>query len=185
MNWREVLISLFLLLAALLLWQKLSSDEQLAIPTSPSNTELPGYYLQGTELVRFNSSGVPLYTINADRIEENLADKSLKLSKLNIVYGTTEQDQWQISADQAILPENRKTIKFNGNVLAKQLNNSSNASFRSDTLNYDIEKEILTTKDRVTAHQGVQRISATGMTLNIKNERVKLHSNVKIRLQFP
>jgi len=143
MNWREVLISLFLL------------------------------------------QGEPLYTITAERIEEDLSSKSLKLSQLNIVYGASKNEQWQITADQATLPESRKTINFRGNVIAKQLANSNKASFSSDNLNYDIEKEVLTTNARVTAKQGIQRISANGMTLNIKSEKVKLHSNVKIRLQLP
>ncbi len=185
MNWREILISLFLLFAAVLLWQKLSSDEQVDTPTRTSDTELPGYYLQESELVRFNTAGEPLYTIKAERIQENLEDQSLKLSELSIVYGANKLDQWQITADSATLPADRKNILFKGNVLAKQLASSNQASFRSNTLDYDIEKELLTTNDRVTARQGAQQISANGMTLNIKSEKVKLHSNVKIRLRFP
>lgn len=185
MNWREVLICLFLFIAAFFLWKNLDTDDETVIETNTSSKELSGYYLHGTELVRFNEEGETLYTITAEKIEENQTDQSLKLSQLNIVYGANKNDQWQITADQATLPNNRKTINFRGNVIAKQLANSNKARFSSNRLDYDIDNETLSTPEFVTARQGIQRITATGMTLNIKTEQVKLHSNVKIRLQLP
>jgi len=185
MNWREAFICLFLFCAALLLWQKLDTDKEVVVDGITTDKELPGYYLQGTELIRFNAQGRPLYTITADRIEENTKDQSLLLSDLNIVYESDSNNSWNIKADQATLPKDRKIINFSGNVIAQQLANKNTARFKSNRLKYDIENEILSTQDQVFANQGIQRISATGMTLNIKNEEVKLHSRVKIRLQIP
>lgn len=185
MNWREALICLFLFGVAYWLWQKLDGDEDIIVSEENHAQDVTGYYLNDTELIRYDEQGQALYTINAERIEEDLATQSLKLSKLDIVYNTEDGAPWKITADVAHLPQDRKQMSFQGNVIAQQATGSNQASFRSDSLNYDIEKEILKTSDRVTARQGLQRITATGMTLNLKTERVKLHSNVKIRVQTP
>jgi len=183
MNWREALICLFLLGASILLWQALKEEDTPAPIDDVQVQELPGFYLQSTELVRYNKDGKALYTINADHIEQDPVSQELSLSKLSIVYG--EKSEWKIDADAATLPSDRSRILFSGNVIAKQLNSKENVSFKSNTLNYDVNAQRLSTKDRVTTRKGLRSISATGMTLDMPNERVQLHSKVKIRIANP
>jgi len=183
MNWREALICLVLLGASILLWQALKEEDEPVVDIEVNNQELPGFYINGADLVRYQEDGKPIYTIKAESIEQDPKTNQLNLSQLSIVYGI--ETPWQINADNATLPNDRKTIQFSGNVEAKPVDNQQNISFRSNSLNYDVEAQRLTTNDRVTAKSGLRRMNATGMTLDMTKERVQLHSKVKIRINNP
>ena len=179
MNWRESLFSLLLLAIALFLWQLLNKQEPDLATDNTGEQILPGYYLNNAELTRFNTNGTPQYTITAEKIEQDPNSNILTLTDINIEYH--EKSQWLITADKAHLPGNREIINFSGNVIATQNSSNENINFTSDTLNYDIERQLLTTQDSIQARKGSQLISAKGMLLDMQNEQVQLLSQVKIR----
>ena len=178
MSTREIIFALILLALAAMLWQLLKNEDP-EVTTSPiSQSAIPGYYLDDAKLTRYNKNGQAEYTISAEKIEQDLATSNLNLS--NILVNYHAQGNWTVKADNAVLPANRENIKFSGNVIAAQ-DSESNTSFNSDSLTYSIAEQILSTQDSISATNGQQVITANGMTLDMKNERIKLLSQVKIR----
>jgi len=178
MNTREIIFSLILLALAGALWQLLKDETPAVIDDTPLQKPVPGYYLNNAELTRYNKDGQAEYTISAEKIEQDLATDNLNLTKIHVNYHA--QSNWVIKADNAVLPANRENISFQGNVSAAQ-GNTSATSFKSDSLTYNIAQQVLSTQDSIQAIKGQQVITATGMQLDMKNERIKLLSKVKIR----
>lgn len=178
MSTREIIFALILLALAAMLWQLLKNEEPEIVTNTISQEAIPGYYLDNAKLTRYNKSGQAEYTISAEKIEQDLVSNNLNLSKIQVNYHT--QGNWTIEAENAVLPATRELISFSGNVVAAQ-GSESNTSFKSDSLSYDIANQMLSTKDSIQATNGQQVITATGMTLDMKNERINLLSRVKIR----
>ena len=178
MSTREIIFSLILLAMATVLWQLLKNEDPEIIINPISQDAIPGYYLDNAKLTRYNTDGQAEYTISAEKIEQDLVSNNLNLSKIQVNYHT--QGNWTIQAENAVLPATRELISFSGNVIAAQ-DSESSTSFKSDSLSYDIANQMLSTKDSIQATNGQQLITATGMTLDMKNERINLLSRVKIR----
>ncbi len=178
MNTREIIFSLILLVLAAGLWQLLKEEKPEIINNLQSQESIPGYYLDSAELTRYNKEGQVEYTISAEKIEQDLASNNLNLSNIQVNYHA--QGNWIVKADNAILPASRETISFSGNVIASQPDQNK-TSFISNSLNYNIANQVLSTKDSIRAIKGQQVITAKGMTLDMQNERIKLLSRVKIR----
>lgn len=179
MSWRESIMALLLLAAALFLWQLLNKEEPGVIDDNGDKTSLPGYYLNEAELTRFNEAGKAQYTIKADKIEQDPNTNVLNMS--NIVVEYHDSADWLIKADEAQLPTSREEIIFTGNVVATQNSSKDKIRFNSDSLQYNIETQQLSTNDRITVKKGMQVITAKGMLLDMQKERVQLRSQVKIR----
>lgn len=178
MSTREIIYSLILLVLAAGLWQLLKEEEPAVINNQQSQEAIPGYYLNTAELTRYNKDGQIEYTISAEKIEQDLASNNLNLSNIEVSYHA--QGNWVVKADNAVLPATRETISFSGNVIAAQASQNK-TSFESDSLNYNIANQVLSTNDSIKAIKGQQVITANGMTLDMQNERIKLLSRVKIR----
>ena len=178
MNTRELIFSFILLVLAAGLWQLLKEEDPALITHNLSQEAIPGYYLNTAEFSRYNKNGQLEYTINAEKIEQDLASNNLNLSNIQVNYHA--QGNWTVKADSAVLPASRENISFSGNVVAAQ-NSADKTSFNSNSLNYNIANQILSTQDSIRAIKGQQVITAKGMTLDMKNERIKLLSQVKIR----
>ena len=179
MSWREIIMSLLLLAAAIFLWQLLNDEEPEAVIDSGDKSTLPGYYLNDAELTRFNESGKAQYTIKADKIEQDPNSDVLNMSNITIEYH--DSAEWLITADSAQLPASREEIFFTGHVVASQNLQKDKIRFSSDSLKYNIKSQQLSTDDRISAKKGAQLITANGMLLDMQNERVQLRSQVKIR----
>jgi len=179
MSWRESIMALVLLAAALFLWQLLNKEEPENIQDNSGQKNLPGYYLNDAELIRFNEQGLAQYTIQANKIVQNPQNDELNLTDITIEYH--DSSMWVVKADNAVLPETRENIFFNGNVIASQSESKDKIRFSSDSLTYNIKKQQLSTNDKIKAQKGSQLITAKGMLLDMTNERVQLHSQVKIR----
>jgi len=181
MNSREIIFSLILFVTAVLLWQLVKDEDPETTDNFVSQEKVPGYYLNGAKMTRYDKNGQAEYTITADTIEQNLATNDLELSNIQVNYHT--QGSWVINADSALLPSNRKNINFSGNVLAAQEDNKNTTQFSSNSLVYNIETQELKTEDSIRAIKGQQIVSAKGMTLDLKNQRILLESRVKIRFK--
>jgi len=192
MNWRETLLCIFLFLLAYFIWQQLDTDSDSKISTAANNQTLLGYYLKDTELVRYDADGQQTYKIIAQTIEQNrLLDKNTdkvqnkyQFSNIEIIYSNpVTNEQWSITADKASMPESRQQINFSGNVKASSLGDVK-TSLTTDSLLYDIDKQILNTDAAIKAQSNNRSITAKGMTLNLVTERLKLHANVHARIKL-
>ncbi|NNC97305.1 MAG: LPS export ABC transporter periplasmic protein LptC [Gammaproteobacteria bacterium] len=181
MSWREALMALLLLGAAVFLWNLLNEEEPDDSLNNNLQTELPGYYLNEAELIRYDQDGKRAYTITANKIVQDPASYALTLDKINIDYHAN--NDWNIQADSATLPASREQINFSGNVIATQNTPGAAVSFSSDSLLYNVKTAKLSTRDSIQASKGKQTIRATGMMIDLEKQRVRLHSNVKIRIQ--
>ncbi len=178
MSAREIMYSLILLVLAAGLWQLLKEEEPAIISDPQTQEAVPGYYLNTAELTRYNKDGQVEYTISAEKIVQDLSSNALNLSNIQVKYHA--QGNWIVKADKAVLPASRENISFSGNVIAAQ-SDQNKTSFKSESLNYNIANQVLSTQDSIRAIKGQQIITANGMTLDMQNERIKLLSRVKIR----
>jgi len=179
MSWRESIMALVLLAAALFLWQLLKKEEPNRIQDQTAQIELPGYYINGAELIRYDEQGLAQYTILANTIVQNPQNDELNLTNITIEYH--DSSSWKVKADKALLPAARDNILFNGNVIASQTETNNKVSFSSESLTYNIKNQQLSTSDWIKAQKGSQLVTAKGMLLDMTNERLQLYSQVKIR----
>lgn len=190
MRWRFFILSILLVVAALTLLARRERPDTL--PTFTSQQPLqPGYFMTDATVTQTGPDGLPLYRMTAQRIQQNPADQSIDLENPRFAYSAEEQNEWTLTADTGHVPSiDARTIDLRGNVrivgrtlpAATDDASTPTALVRTPSLKIDAVTGTANTADRVDFFWGNRQISATGLTADLKAERLKLHSSVHGRL---
>jgi LPS export ABC transporter protein LptC len=140
----------------------------------------PGYVALGAEIVETSDDGTPLYSLNADRIEQQPATGDVTLQTITMQYQRDPGTRWQLQARHGQLAGGTTVVRLIGDVHATgELPGSKiPADFRSEQLDFDTRSQDLSTHQLVTIYVGRQRLVARGLMANLKQDRVRLESAV-------
>jgi LPS export ABC transporter protein LptC len=159
----------------------LSSPAHRPSFTAGNDANLPGYFLKNAVLIDYDAAGVPGTRIEAERIEQIAHGNEVTLFNVKVEYSPPEGEAWTLYGDTAQVEQATKIVHVQGNV---RLQGAATAHdflvpvIRTDTLNYDVPHQIVTTQDEVHVDYGKNTLSAHGLLANLKERTMRLESKV-------
>lgn len=157
------------------------SGEQGATPAATTVQESgwdEGYSAAGARLVETGADGLPLYTVNAATIRQLPNEGQVQLTQVQMSFRDPDGDQWTATADQGELEQTAGQVRLSGNVHASGTLAAQPAQIITAALSVDIHTDIVSTREPVQMHWAGQQLNSTGLTANLKDDRVHLESAV-------
>jgi LPS export ABC transporter protein LptC len=179
MIWRVFIVLALLVVAiASLLTGRRAQD--VSSPTVQAQPPQPGYYMKHARIVEMGPDGKPLYQVEAERLQQDPTDNSVKMDDLKLVYHSVEAHDWTLTAAHGFVPPGSRTLDLAGDVkiVGQPQPTSPSAVVRTSRLSVDTETHIATTRQRVDIEWGSRRLSTMGLTADLKGEQLKLESSV-------
>jgi LPS export ABC transporter protein LptC len=146
-----------------------------------------GYVADEARVVQTSDNGSPLYTLTAERIEREPESGRVQGHTIAMRYRERLDNDptglgqlWTLTAREGELPGDSSRIHLTGDVLVTgQFPDSpAPAEIRTQALDYDTVSQDLGTKMPVTITWGNQRITARGLSANLKQDNLRLESAV-------
>lgn len=157
-------------------------------PTSREDAEPDmGYVADEARVIQTSPDGSPLYTLTAARIERQPESGRVQAQTITMRYrarlegdATGIGQLWTLTAREGELPGNSNRIHLTGDVLVsgRLPDSAAEAQIRTQALDYDTATQDLTTKLPVSVNWGKQRLTARGLSANLKQESLRLESAV-------
>ena len=138
-----------------------------------------GYYVESAELIGTGDNGAVLYRVQTDQATEQLADGSVALEKVRIVYTAEEAVPWNLTANSGRIPPDGKMVELLGDVVAMTREGEGPpAIIRTEYLRLEPDNYVAFTDRKVTIDYADSRLFAVGMRAYLKEDRLQLLSNV-------
>jgi LPS export ABC transporter protein LptC len=159
----------------------LSSPSHRPKYSSGDDSNLPGYFLTDAVLTDFDAAGTPGIRLEAKRIEQVAHGNEVALFDVKVDYRPPDGESWTLFGDTGHVEQGTKMIDVEGNVRLQGDPTGAKGLvpvIRTDTLRYDIEKQIVTTQDDVFVDFGPNTLNAQGLLANLKDRTMRLEYKV-------
>lgn len=179
MTWRIFIICVLVLVAVLSVLNK-ERRPVADVAKTPVEPPQPGYYMIGARITEMGPDGLPLYRVEAERIEQDPTDNAIRMEHLTLVYRTPEARDWTLTAARGFVPPGSKTLNLAGNVriIGQPAPEMQPAIVHTERLTIDTVTNVASTRDRVDIEWGDRRLSTMGLIADLKAERLRLESAV-------
>jgi lipopolysaccharide export system protein LptC len=180
MSPRTIILVIVLAFAAIGSWY-LARDEEAADPdTAPFDASHRGYYLKTARILGTREDGSLLYEIEAEHAEQEAEDR-IEFRDVRIRYTPGAAIPWIVEADEATLREGSPRIALRGHVRAvgRTDDDAPDTEIRTQYLEFDPERYVAETDERVQIRIGARSLTATGMLASMNENTVELKSNVR------
>ena len=136
------------------------------------------FYLNSAKIINTDSSGVYLFTLQADYIEQE-SKESTEFYNVKISYTPESKISWSITSDKAIKLSKNDFLILKGNVIARnRLTHNSETIIYSELIELNPEKYIVKTTERVTISLGDHNLTAIGMQATLDKDKLTLQSKI-------
>jgi LPS export ABC transporter protein LptC len=175
MSWRW--ISIAALLAALVAgYAAVTRNDPSDVTTMPAPPR-PGYFLRDAIITQTEKDGRPGIRLIAERIDQSSTDDAIRLSTVHVDFLRTTERQWTLTAQQGFVPMGSRVIQFSGDVHLRPIDNTTNASLRTNALAIDTERNVAySTQSPVDIRFGRVAMRVKRFEADLKSEKVKLES---------
>jgi LPS export ABC transporter protein LptC len=174
----------FTLLAVLALgvstWFLSSPSHRPKYP-SGDNSNLPGYFLNDAVLIDYDENGAPGIRLEAKRIEQVAHSNEVALFNVKVDYRPPEGEAWTMFGDTGHVEQGSKIVDVQGNVRLEGEASGPKGIIpiiHTDSLRYDLDKQIVTTHDDVRLDFGPNTLTARGLYANLKDRTMRLEYKV-------
>jgi len=160
---------------------------------APEEVAAPGYAAEDALLVQTDADGNPVYRLKARGLEQASGSETLHAQELTVDYvppagsaaATKAGMPWTLTAREGELPGGTLTMKLSGDVRLRGQPEGWRTPLRFETqaLDFDIERQVATTRAPVNFYAGSRRLSARGLSADLKAGTLRLESSVHGR--FP
>ena len=143
-------------------------------------SQLPGYYLEGTVMTDYNLAGDTAVRIAAERIEQIDHGNDVELHNVRLDYQTDDGQLWILVGDRAHVQDAGRVVDINGNVQLQGLTQGRQgpAVVTTDHATYDVAASEVRTSSEVHMSFGKNSLSARGLLARLKERTVRLESKV-------
>lgn len=176
-------IKLVLLIAAVLgSWYLTRTNSTSDSATDYNGVEHRGYYLTSARILGTGPDGGLLYEIDAARAEQQV-DNRILFSDVRIQYSPQSDVPWTINADFATLYPDQPRLHLRGHVraISERGFSGDETEIRTQYLEFDPEKYVAETNERVQIRIGTRSLTGTGMLASLNEDRMEIKSNVSGR----
>jgi LPS export ABC transporter protein LptC len=166
-------------LAALLYLQD-ADNGTMETSSSELGSAEPGFSAVHAELVGIGDDGLPIYILDADRIEQPHPQGTVYLTAPRLDYQLQGGNHWTLTAQRGQMPEDASSADLAGTVHAQGLPSGSRILMRIDTeaLHLDMTQQLATSAVQVHVSWGNDRLDGTGLRADLKNDTLTLASKV-------
>ena len=136
--------------------------------SAPSSQQLQGFNLDG-----YNNSGEKTWDINGAKAD--ISDKNIQITNVDAnFYG---KEQANLTADHGTIDKTNGNVNLQDNVVITSKDRGTQMT--TDTLDYNRNKDLVSTQDpvKIVDDQGV--VTGQGMTAHPNLKKAKIHKNVK------
>lgn len=171
---------LFLLLAAgvlaVLLYMQQPESGASGGSAAPAAAGEPGFVAVGAQIIETGDDGRPLYTLDAQRIEQPVPNGTIYLSAPILHYEPSAGNPWVLTAQQGQLPQSAHTADLSGSVRAqgKPQGSTQLMRFTTTALHVDMQRQLATTPAVVHVEQAGSVLSGRGMRADLKSGQIEL-----------
>jgi len=147
---------------------------------SENQVSEPDYYGEGLFNRRFDAKGRLEQSFSADSSTHYpLIDNTIFKAPV-IQLQDEEGDFWQVSADEGSMNDKDDLLRLRANVELRpmQENNAHPVVIKTESLDYFTKRQLAQTKQRVTITYPQTRVTAVGMTMDMKKQRMELQAEV-------
>lgn len=180
MSPRALTLIVVLTAAALGSWYVARSNRSVDVDELPYDSEHRGYYLKSARILGTNEDGSLLYEIEAAHAEQTAIDR-IEFTEVRVRYSPNADIPWIVHADEATLREGSPRIALRGHVRAVGTtgDDDQDTEIRTQYLEFDPERYVAETDERVQIRIGARSLTATGMLASLNDNKVELKSNVR------
>lgn len=177
---REGLTIAVLAVGAMSSWYLTRSNQGDASDSASFDGARRGYYLKSARILGTGPDGALLYELRA-REAEQLGDDQVSFTDVQIRYSPQSDVPWSVDADTATIHADEQRLLLEGHVRAISTEGFSgnDTEIRTQYLEIYPESFLAETDERVQIRIGPRSLTATGMLASLKDNQVKLKSNVR------
>jgi LPS export ABC transporter protein LptC len=175
---------LFLLLAvailAVLLYIQEPESNSPAANTAQSAAPEPGFVATRAQIIETGDNGQPLYTLEAQRIEQPVPQGIVYLTDPVLHYAPPGANPWVLTAQRGQLPQSADNADLSGMVSATGMPEGSTRTihFLTSTLHVDMHRQLATSPAVVHVDWAGSELSGYGMRADLKSGQIELFRNV-------
>jgi LPS export ABC transporter protein LptC len=153
-------------------------------PPAPAPVETDaqplGYYVHGARLLGTDEQGHVVYRVIAQRLDELPDAGLLVFDGVRVEYQPAGAIPWEISADGGRGPKDGREIELNGNVELKSLpaDGAEPIVITTGMLKFSADTSRAETDDAVNIRVGDWRFDAVGLRTDLKDDTLRLESEV-------
>jgi len=168
------------ILAALLYFQDADNGGGESAASDYGSAE-PGYAAVHAQLIETGEDGLPLFRLDAERIEQPQPQGDISLTAPKLDYQPEPGSHWTLTAQRGQMPQDARTADLSGAVHAEGRPSGSDMLMRIDTeeLHLDMTQQLATSPVGVRVDWGGNRLNGHGMRADLKNDRLDLASKVR------
>jgi LPS export ABC transporter protein LptC len=161
-------------------WYLARPAEEEESPTASFDAARRGYYLKSARILGTGADGELLYELQA-REAEQLGANQVSFTDVRLNYSPQSDVPWNVVADTATIHADEQRVQLEGHVSAVSREGFSggDTEIRTQYLEIYPEEFIAETDERVQIRIGERSLTATGMLASLKENQVKLKSNVR------
>jgi LPS export ABC transporter protein LptC len=178
----RLLILLGLVLVGVAVWLTLSPRQTGPLTAQNSGPARPdaGYSAIDAAMVETGTDGLPLYTLQAHRIQQDPDTDIINLSTVHMTSRDSGGGQWQADTDQAQAHQDAGQIDLIGSVdlFGMIAGNGKPAHALTDKLHVDTHTGVISTCAGVALNWGGIVVHAPCLVVNTKDYHVRLESDV-------
>jgi LPS export ABC transporter protein LptC len=176
--WRGAAATLLLAgTVGLMIWRGQEGAGPASADSAPRSD--PGYVATEAEIIQTGSDGQPLYRLQAQRVEQPSAGAEIHVTEPRLRYQEGDGATWTLRADSGVLPADTARADLAGSVYAVATRpDAAPLEIRTTTLGIDMDTRKVHTSDAVAITWGRDRVSAVGLSADLKADTLRLESKV-------
>ena len=177
---REMLVIGALAAAAFASWYFSRGANREETQTASLDGTRTGYYLKSARILGTGEDGKLLYELRA-REAEQVGTNKVTFIDVQLNYSPQSDVPWTVDADTATIFADEHRVLLEGHVSAISSEGFSGNETEIRTQHLDVYPEdfLAETDDRVQIRIGERSLTATGMLASLRDNQVKLKSNVR------
>ncbi|MEC9375850.1 MAG: LPS export ABC transporter periplasmic protein LptC [Pseudomonadota bacterium] len=138
------------------------------------------YYLDTAEISGMGANGEILYQLTMDRASHVIADDSITMREVEMLYTPKELKGWKMSADEGRIPSDGSIIELFGNVVVQSgEKNQIPTKITTEKMAINPSKNQARTNQDVIVDYDGRLVKAKGIEVDLNQNRLKLLSQVK------
>lgn len=171
------LLALFFILLVIGIVTAVYSKKTVRVSPEPKSGQLPANIDVALKNARFNElrNGVPVWELTADKTEYDQTGEIADLTGVRMQFQKTSFGKITLTAAKAKYSSKDKSVKLQKNI---RVTAENGVIFETESLDYDPVHSEFNSNDRVVFRQNRLFLQATGIKLNIDDEKAVFRKQI-------
>jgi LPS export ABC transporter protein LptC len=160
------------------------SQDELPLSTQPGSVDPQDEdqaftFMNDVEIISTNQAGTPVRKLNSDSLRHYRNENLTVLSQPVLQVLNPQQQQWKLTAIHGVIMANSLITLSDNVVLENKTSDSDETKVNTSLLHYDTQNERLYTDRAILLSKHNLELRATGMVVDVSQQRVELKANVR------